>query len=92
MIDDVETSFKKIIEHLGLDFNQERFNTAIKVSSFKHLQLVENNGAFKEKPESNNDVFFKYGTYGKGKELLSDEQQEKIITEHMKTMLKYKYI
>ena len=90
MVDAPEIEFKKIIKFLNFTFDKNRFNNALKNTQFDSFQKQESIGLFKE--INTNAKFFKYGTYGKGRELLNEAQIKKILDNNVEMMLKFKYI
>ena len=93
MVSEPEITFKKIVEFLGFEFNERRLKRALKHTSLKLFRAQEKTGIFKEIPvQSKGSSFFKYGTSGKGRELLTEEQIRRVINNNMEMMLKFKYI
>ncbi len=84
-------TFSKIVDFIGLNYSTRQIEAAIELSSFERLQDIENKSPFSEKPIKSKR-FFRNGKIGEGQEILSDEQQAKIIQNHKKMMLKFNYL
>jgi len=84
-------TFRKAIRFLGLDHDDEEIRTAIQASEFKHLQRLEDEDGFIEKPREDTR-FFRKGVIGDGLKRLSDSQikrlreQREIVDEALKTL------
>jgi hypothetical protein len=94
MLSDPINTFMQILEHLRLlnvtDIEQ-RFDFALKESSFKNLQELEDLKikGFVEKGKG--ERFFRVGRAGQWKEVLTDRQAEKICEDHKNIMEEFGY-
>jgi hypothetical protein len=90
MLINPEREFKRVLQALGFnDIDRDRFKFALKQSSFKNLQKLENNGGFREKGQG--DKFFRVGRSGQWREVLTEEQISQIEADHGEVMEKLGY-
>lgn len=83
--------FKKAVEFIGLEKNDEQIKKAIKFSSFEVLTEQEKKEGFKEKaPDSRS--FFRKGKVGSWQEELNEEQINQIIIDHGELMRGLNYL
>lgn len=91
MLQNPNNEFKKILNFLGIPYNDEKFLNAIAYSSFDNIRKTEKEKGFKEKP-AKCDTFFNIGKSGYYKNILPQESVKKIIDEHSLIMKKYNYL
>jgi hypothetical protein len=84
-------TFKSIIGFLGLEYNAERLNAAIKHTDFKTLQQKEQQKGFKEKMQKCEQFFWK-GKIGTYREYLSEAQIKEIVAYSSDTMKEFGYL
>lgn len=85
---DTENSFKKILEVLELDYDETKFNNALKLSSMNNLKKQEEKERFRESQK--NDKFF--GSSNPWETELSDTQIKMIELVHYEYMEKFGYL
>jgi len=90
MLADPIGSFTQAIKHIGLTFDQEKLERAIRFSEFKELQKQEAQSGFFEKSDSQ-ERFFRAGTTEQWKTQLTDAQVAQILQDHGAVMKKYGY-
>lgn len=84
-------SFGTIVRAFGLELDTERLAQAMRFSSFDSLQAQEQKATFRERPQRA-ARFFRKGVVGDWREQLSDEQVDRVISNHRETMLRYGYL
>jgi hypothetical protein len=91
MLADPVTSFTKALNGLGFkDIDKDKFDFALEQTKFKNLQKLEENGGFRENDSSSK--FFRKGTSGQWKDILTPKQIKKICTDHEEVMTKFQYL
>lgn len=83
--------FTGIINFAKLPFSDIQIKKAVEFSSFKRLQLQENEHGFGEKQPTAKS-FFRKGTANSWRETLTEEQVRQIISDHREIMLRFGYI
>jgi hypothetical protein len=91
MIRDPVKSFGRFMRYLGLPKNPERLKRAIRNSSFAEVERQEREVGFRERAHQG-QKFFRKGTSGGYKEVLSERQIGRIIDAHGDLLLEQKYI
>lgn len=86
-----EKEFVKILKFLKIKIDYEKLRISVKNSSFRKMKLQEKKEGFKEKP-TNCRNFFNIGKSGNYKDILSEKQIKKIITEQKYSMEKFGYL
>jgi len=86
-----QSTFTKAVEFARLPYGEEEVERAIALSSFQELQRQEQEHGFQEKMPLAQS-FFHQGKIGRGKEVLTQEQQEEIIAYHGKVMARFGYL
>jgi len=84
-----EVVFKNILTYLGITINEEQLKISMEDSSFKNLQALEEKHGFKERKHQ--DKFFKRGTSGHWKDILTDKMVKRIESVHGEMMQKHGY-
>lgn len=84
-----DKAFEEILKQFGLDFEQERFDFALRESSFKNLQSKEETNGFNER--KGGDRFFRIGKIGQWKSKLTSYEADKIKDCHKEMMEIYGY-
>lgn len=85
------TTFKGMLEFMGIEVNDDALIQAIGFSDFDALKKQENTVGFKERSHKAKS-FFRKGEIGSYREELTPEQLELIKNYHQKMMLKYGYL
>ncbi|MEX2648693.1 MAG: sulfotransferase domain-containing protein [Alphaproteobacteria bacterium] len=84
-------TFGGVARFLGLKPPRERLDKAIKMSSFKVVQEQERrHGFFEKSPMS--ERFFRVGTSGQWRAILTPEQVAKIVADHREQMARFGYV
>lgn len=83
--------FKQVANFLGLKPPAERLERAIRFSSFKSLKAQEQKAGFREKSK-NAQSFFREGKAEQWRELLSDDQIRRVVSDHRDQMERFGYI
>ena len=86
----VET-FGGIVGFLGLAYDEEQLEQAIRHSDFKQLQQMEQTDGFRERLQQSNHFFWK-GKIGNYRDYLSEEQVQQIVAYHGDTMKDFGYM
>lgn len=84
-------TFAQGIQFLNLDVSEAALAQAIDDASFDKLQQYEKRFGFKEKPAIEGQ-FFRKGVVGDWRETLSEEQVQRIISDHAEVMRVYGYL
>jgi hypothetical protein len=90
MLDDPLTSFTALARHLQLAATPDQVALAVERASFDKLQDEEAREGFKEKPERA-ERFFREGRAGQWRELLSQQQIDRIAGAHREQMARFGY-
>ena len=91
--EDLPNAFRKVAEFItpaGEVVDDEKLVKAIELCEFSRMQKLEENEKFNEK-SPNSERFFRYGKVGRWKEVLSDEQVQKIEAAFGETMKRFGY-
>ena len=91
MLTDTYGEFKRALEFLNLDFNEDKFIKSIENSSFDNLKKTEAKDGFKERPLKTKS-FFATGKSGNWKDKLSEEQINKVIEKNKEQMIEFAYL
>jgi Sulfotransferase domain len=91
MLTDTFNVFKNVIQKIGLDYTDEAIQKAIDATSFEKLKKQEEENGFNEK-NPNSLKFFNNGKSGTWRGVLTDEQINKIKSNHGETMKKLGYL
>jgi len=81
--------FTGVLKYLGIDAIPERVEEATKACSFKNLKAQEEEKGFLERKHQ--DQFFKRGTSGGWRKILTEEQVSRIEKDHGEVMKKHGY-
>ena len=85
------TAFKGMAEFLGLDPPRERLTRAIEFSSFDTLREQEQRHGFRE-GSTFAEAFFRSGTAGQWRKILSAAQVDAVLGAHRETMERFGYV
>ena len=85
------STFKSIVETLGLPFTADRLNRAITFSSFKELSGQERRDGFTERPP-HSERFFREGRSGTWRDDLTPRQIDRLTDAHREVMASLGYI
>jgi len=91
MLDKPFKAFSRIARFLELNPPKARIHRAIKFSSFKSLKSQEQKSGFKEASE-NATSFFRSGKKDQWRDVLTDDQIRRIISDHGEQMARFGYI
>ena len=86
-----EEAFGKMAQFLGLNPAADRLERAIENASFDVLSAQEKEKGFKEKP-AHAEAFFRQGKVGQWRDLLSDAQVRKVVSDHRVQMERFGYV
>lgn len=84
-------TFGNIVRFLGLEYEKERLERAIRNSDFKLLQEMEREQGFKEKMQKCENFFWK-GKIGNYRDFLSKKQVDRIVEYNLDVMKEFGYI
>ncbi len=90
LLSDPDKWFKEILKFFGFIFNQERFDLAMKMTTFDSLRKVEELHGYGPKSDKQ-ERFFREGKAGGWRNVLNAEQVSRIIKNHKDTMQKCGY-
>ena len=91
MIASPAKSFGRLVAFLKLPKDKARLDKALRFSSFKVLADQERRDGFAERPASA-DRFFRQGQVGGWRQVLTDAQAERIVSDHHAMMLQFGYL
>jgi hypothetical protein len=91
MLERPRKAFLSALKLLNQPGNPTRLRDAIKASSFKQLRGREDRQGFGERSEHANR-FFRAGRKNQWREVLSDEQVERIVDQHGEQMRRFNYL
>jgi len=83
-------AFNNVLNFLGLKVAGRRLEKAVEQSSFRVLQEQEKRQSFKEKSIAA-ERFFREGTAGQWRKVLSQQQIEAVVAVHQEQMARYGY-
>lgn len=84
-------TFAQITKFLGLPSDPHRLQLAIRNSAFDVLSEQECRAGFKERPQKT-ERFFRKGKVGDWKDVLSESQVTKVISDHQTVMQQFGYV
>jgi hypothetical protein len=84
-------AFTGLVEFLGLERDRQRIAKAVKLSSFKVLREQERRHGFRERPPQAK-AFFRDGSAGQWRKLLTPEQVGKMVAAHRAQMARFGYV
>jgi hypothetical protein len=91
MLSDTFNVFKNVLQKIGLAYSDEAIHKAIDATSFDNLRKQEDENGFAEKnPDS--PKFFNNGKSGTWQGILTDDQVNKIISDHGEVMKQLGYL
>jgi len=91
ILKDPKEKLGNLLRYLGFEVNEERLDLAIEASSFDKLQAQEKEKGFNETPHEG-VTFFRKGTPGEWRDVLTEEQIEKIQSDHGEVMKSLGYL
>jgi hypothetical protein len=92
MLDQPVKCFGAVPRFLGLDVPRPRLEKAMKLSSFKVLKAQEQRKGFIERPKRADAAFFRAGTAGQWKKILTPDQVARIEADHGEQMRRFGYL
>jgi hypothetical protein len=90
MVEHPHATFKKILEFIDWDFDEDRFNVALEETSFGKLKLQEQEKGFREQSMAGS-TFFRKGVVGDWRNVLTSSQEESIINSNLNFMERLGY-
>lgn len=90
MLDKPLSTFKGVVDFIGMDYSDQEIKTALEFSNFNILKEQEENAGFKEKPITAN-AFFRKGAYNQWKEHFSRETAIEFYSLNKEMMDQYGY-
>ena len=84
-------TFTAMTQHLNIKCKEEHIHKALAFSDFKRLKNQEKKKGFGENPMSNK-AFFRSGRTGGWRDVLTDSQVERLISDHRAIMRRFGYI
>jgi len=91
MLDNPEETFSGVAKFIGISPSDEDLARAIEFSSFDVVRKQEEEKGFKEQSARNNK-FFRVGKAGQWKDVLSNDQVDRIVECHHDAMKRYGYL
>jgi hypothetical protein len=89
LLDAPYVTFAKIVRHIGDEWDQERFETALSLTAFDNLQAEEQSKGF---VEAQGERFFRKGRRGQWKDVLTSKQVGVIEDAHGEQMREMGYL
>lgn len=90
MLADPLSSFTALAQHLRLDATPAQLALAVERSSFENLQGEEERAGFVERPQQA-ERFFREGRVGQWREVLTQQQIERVVAAHREQMARFGY-
>lgn len=91
MLADPEKTFGALARHLTLRPTAAQLSDAIERSSFGRLKEQEQSAGFRERPRKS-DAFFRVGTAGQWREVLTERQVAAIVKANREQMARFGYL
>lgn len=92
MLGKPQRTFAGIARFLGLKPPRDRLQRAIRFFSFKVMRGQEDRHGFRENVSVTSDRFFRQGTAGQWKQVLTPEQVARIVNDHRDQMNRFGYV
>ncbi|RTE86086.1 MULTISPECIES: sulfotransferase domain-containing protein [Gammaproteobacteria] len=83
--------YRKVLDFVEFNVSDEQLKEIVQLATFSNLQRNESQHGFLEKP-TRLRKFFNKGVVGRGKELLSDDLQQKITSANRRVMERFGYL
>ena len=91
LLDKRKESFDRLIRFLGVNVPGKKIESAIKHTSFESLKSAEEKQGFSERPE-HAKAFFRQGSAGQWRGVLSDTQIKRIVEQHRQQMARFGHV
>lgn len=91
MLNDSPSTFRGLTDFLNLAPSEEQLSEVIDLSSFKALKKQEQESGFRERPDRS-ETFFRSGTTGQWKDVLTPDQIDQIVKRHGAQMERFGYL
>jgi hypothetical protein len=91
MLAEPQKTFGALTHHLLFSPTPKQLATAIEQSSFKNLRSQEEQSGFQERPERA-ERFFREGRAGQWKDVLTQQQVDRIVGDHREQMTRFGYL
>lgn len=92
LVAEPEKHFAAIARHLLFTPTDEQLEKAIGMARFDTLKAAEEAAGFIEKPETSAEPFFRAGRPGQWRDVLTEEQVERVVSAHGPVMRKFDYL
>jgi hypothetical protein len=86
------STFARIARHVGLPASEPQVAKATALASFDSLSGQEKRAGFREQTPFATDRFFRKGKLGEWREVLTDQQVERIVAVHGDQMRRFDYL
>lgn len=89
LVDNPTGTFEFLIKFLHMEFSEDLYERSIDNTFFSALKKQEEEHGFRERKQG--ERFFNFGTYGQWKDILTEEQNKRIISHHEEMMKEWNY-
>lgn len=89
---DAMNCFRQILEFVGWKVETSRLERAVKACSFARLQEQEEKSGFRERLAQSTAGFFRQGRVGGWRDVLSEQQAERVVERHRAMMQQLGYL
>ena len=91
LLDKPLKAFRRVVALMGLPRDDQRLKRAVERTSFRQMQAQEAATGFVERHEDARR-FFRAGREGQWREMLNDEQVQRIVNDHREQMQRFRYL
>lgn len=89
---DTAQQLRRIAVAAGLPAEDAAIGRAVEAAKFDRLQKLERTSGFREKPPTQNGLFFRSGRAGGWREVLEGHQVDQLVASHHATMARFGYL